>query len=113
AMNEARPALLKLFIDTFQKYAIEALLAPTTPAVAATQGPQASSLETFLRFIRNTDPGSNAGIPGLTIPAGLRPTTPLPVGRARGGGRAGQWRLRAAGVATDQGLGRPPPPPRR
>jgi len=113
AMNEARPALLKLFIDTFQKYAIEALLAPTTPAVAATQGPQASSLETFLRFIRNTDPGSNAGIPGLTIPAGLGPTTRLPVGLSLDGLRGSDERLLAVGMAIEQVLGRTPPPPRR
>ena len=51
------------------------MIAPTTPAVAVKQGPEASSLQTFLLFIRNTDPGSNAGIPGLTIPAGLGPMT--------------------------------------
>src|SRR5437879_4435966 len=74
AMREGRPTLLKLFADTFQKYGIDALVGPTTPAIAVTQGPEASSLQTFLLFIRNTDPGSNAGIPGLTIPAGLGPT---------------------------------------
>jgi hypothetical protein len=38
------------------------------------QGPEASALETFLLFIRNTDPGSNTGIPGLVIPGGLGPS---------------------------------------
>src|SRR5207244_10872822 len=60
--------------------ALLALVLATTPSVAVPQGPQASSFETFVRFIRNTDPGSNPGMPGLTIPAGLGPTTGLPVG---------------------------------
>src|SRR5437660_4020080 len=95
AMSTGRPALLKHFVDTFEKYAIEALLAPTTPTVAVAQGPEASSLETFLRFIRNTDPSSNAGVPGLTIPAGLGPTTGLPVGLSLDGLRDTDERLLA------------------
>ena len=112
AVVTGRPALLKYFIDTFQKYAIEALLAPTTPSVAVAQGPEASSLETFLRFIRNTDPGSNAGIPGLTIPAGLGPTTGMPVGLSLDGLRDSDERLLAIGMAIEQVLGRTPPPRR-
>jgi indoleacetamide hydrolase len=113
AISEARPALAKHYIDTFAKYAVEALLAPTTPAVAVTQGPDASSLETFLRFIRNTDPGSNAEIPGLTIPAGLGPTTRMPVGLALDGLRDSDERLLAIGMAIESVLGRLPPPPAR
>jgi mandelamide amidase len=112
AVVTGRPALLKYFIDTFQKYAIEALLAPTTPSVAVAQGPEASSLETFLRFIRNTDPGSNAGIPGLTIPAGLGPTTGMPVGLSLDGLRDSDERLLAIGMAIEQVLGRTPAPMR-
>jgi len=112
AIGTGRPALLNYFIDTFQKYAIEGLLAPTTPAVAVAQGPEASSLETFLRFIRNTDPGSNAGIPGLTIPAGLGPTTGMPVGLSLDGPRDADERLLAIGMAIEQLLGRTPPPKR-
>ena len=112
AMAGPRPELLKHFIDTLDKYAIEALLAPTTPSVAVAQGPQASSLETFLRFIRNTDPGSNAGMPGLTIPAGLGPTTGMPVGLSLDGLRDSDERLLAIGMAIEQVLGRTPPPKR-
>jgi Asp-tRNA(Asn)/Glu-tRNA(Gln) amidotransferase A subunit family amidase len=110
AISEARPALLKHFVDTFEKYAVEALLAPTTPSVAVAQGPEASSFETFLRFIRNTDPGSNAGIPGLTIPAGLGPTTRMPVGLSLDGLRDSDERLLAIGMAIEKLLGRTPPP---
>jgi Asp-tRNA(Asn)/Glu-tRNA(Gln) amidotransferase A subunit family amidase len=110
AMEQARPALLRHFADTFQKNGIDALIAPTTPHVAVVQGPEASSLPTFLLFIRNTDPGSNAGIPGLTIPAGLGPSTGLPVGLSLDGPRGSDQRLLAIGMAIEKVLGRTPPP---
>src|SRR5438105_3151554 len=113
AILNARPALLKHFVDTFEKYAVEALIGPTTPSVAVSQGPQASSLATFGRFIRNTDPGSNAGMPGLTIPAGLGPTTRLPVGISLDGLPDSDERLLAVGLAIEHVLGRTPPPPSR
>jgi Asp-tRNA(Asn)/Glu-tRNA(Gln) amidotransferase A subunit family amidase len=112
AMEQARPALLKHYNDTFAKYAIDALVGPTTAQVAVPQGPEASSLPTFLLFIRNTDPGSNAGIPGLTVPAGLGPSTGLPVGLALDGLRGMDERLLALGLAIEQVLGRTPPPRR-
>ena len=112
AMQQARPALIAHFADTFRKYGIDALVGPTTPHVAAAQGPEASSLETFLRFIRNTDPGSNAGIPGLTIPAGLGPSTGLPVGLSLDGPRGSDERLLALGLAIEELLRRTPPPTR-
>jgi mandelamide amidase len=112
AMRDARPALLKVYTETFQRYGIDALIGPTTPAVAATQGPEASSLPTFLLFIRNTDPGSNAGIPGLTIPAGLGSSSGLPVGVSLDGPRGSDQRLLAIGLAIERVLGRTPPPGR-
>ena len=112
AMEQARPALAAHFAETFTTYGIDALIAPTTPQVAVPQGPEASSLETFLLFIRNSDPGSNAGIPGLTIPAGLGPTTGLPVGLSLDGPRGSDERLLALGLAIEELLGRTPPPKR-
>jgi mandelamide amidase len=111
-MRDARPALAKHFADTFRTGRIDALIGPTTPRVAVEQGPNASSLETFLTFIRNTDPGSNAGIPGLTLPAGLGPTTGLPVGLSLDGPRGSDTRLLALGLAIERLLG-PIPAPRR
>jgi mandelamide amidase len=112
AMQRARPALLAHFVDTFQKHDIDALVSPTTPHVAVRQGPEASSLATFLLFIRNTDPGSNAGIPGLTVPAGLGPTTGLPVGLSLDGPRGSDERLLSIGLAIERVLGRTPAPRR-
>lgn len=111
AIEQARPALIQAFADIFQKHGIEALIGPTTPQVAVVQGPDASSLKTFLLFIQNTDPCSNAGIPGLTIPAGLGPTTGLPVGLSLDGSRGSDTRLLAIGMAIEKLLG-PTPAPR-
>ena len=61
---------------------------------------------------RNTEPGSNAGIPGLTVPAGLGPSTGLPVGLSLDGPRGSDERLLAIGMAIERGLGRIPPPRR-
>src|SRR5438034_9940042 len=92
--------------------ALRALVLATTPSVAVPQGPEASSFETFVRFIRSTDPGSNAGMPGLTIPAGLGPTTGLPVGVSLDGLPDRDERLLAVGLAIERVLGRTPPPKR-
>ena len=112
AMEQARPALRRHFVDTFRTYGIDALIGPTTPRVADLQRPEASSLETFLLFIRNTDPGSNAGLPGLTIPAGLGSTTGLPSGISLDGPPNSDDRLLAIGIAMEKVLGRTPPPAR-
>ncbi len=109
ALAEARPALQRHYADTFARHRLDALIFPATPRVAIPQGPEASSLETFLLFIRNTDPGSNAGIPGLVIPAGLGPSG-LPVGIEIDGPAGSDRRLLAIGLAIEALLERTPPP---
>ena len=54
----------------------------------------------------------HAGLPGLTIPAGLGPTTGLPVGISLDGPRGSDERLLAIGIAIEHVLGRTPPPKR-
>ena len=71
AMTTSRPALQKLYADTFATSKLDVIIFPTTPVIAIKQGPEASSNPNFGLFIQNTDPGANAGIPGLSIPAGL------------------------------------------
>jgi indoleacetamide hydrolase len=109
AITKVRPALQRHYADTFAKYRVDALIAPTTPVVAVRQGPEASALETFLLFIRNTDPGSNAGIPGLVIPGGLGPSR-LPVGVSLDGPAGSDRQLLSLGLAVEQVLGRTPAP---
>ena len=70
AISEARPKLQALYASVFADNHIDALLFPTTPHIAPPAGPDSSSLANFGLYIQNTDPGSNAGIPGLSIPAG-------------------------------------------
>jgi indoleacetamide hydrolase len=64
---------------------------------------------TFPTYIRNTDPGSNAGIPGLSLPAGLTKSN-LPVGLELDGPVGGDQRLLALGLAIETALGVLPPP---
>nr|AEV57144.1 indole acetimide hydrolase [uncultured bacterium] len=60
-------------------------------------------------YIRNTDPGSNAGIPGLSLPAGIGPDG-LPVGLELDGPAGSDRDLLAIGAALETVLppiGRP------
>ncbi len=109
AIKTGRPALQKLYADTFAQYRIDALIFPTTPHVAIDQGPEASSIANFGLFIQNTDPGSNAGIPGLSIPAALG-ASGLPVGVEIDGPAGSDRRLLAIGLAIESALGPLPAP---
>lgn len=109
AMQTDRPALARLYADTFARHRLDALVFPTVPHIAPAANPQASSLETFLLFIQNTDPGSNAGIPGLQVPMGMGATSGLPVGLELDGPAGSDRRLLAIGLAMEPVLGRVPP----
>ncbi|WP_436869169.1 indoleacetamide hydrolase [Acinetobacter courvalinii] len=80
AIQEARPQLLALYQTTFQEHQLDALIFPTSPIVAPLVDEQVSSIGQFQRLIRNTDPGSNIGLPGLSLPIGLGKKSQLPVG---------------------------------
>jgi mandelamide amidase len=77
ALNIQRPALQKLYDDYFSDNVVDAILFPTTIAPATpidmAKGSGDMSINggapvpTFNTMIRNTDPGSNAGIPGLSL----------------------------------------------
>ena len=81
AISVQRPALQKLYAAYFRDNNVDAILFPTTvaPAVAIDmdKGSGEVSLNggtaapTFNTLTRNTDPGSNAGIPGLSLFAGM------------------------------------------
>jgi len=85
----SRKQLQTLYEETFKKHRIEALVFPTTPRTAALIGEDETvelngqQLPTFGTFIRNTDPGSNASLPGVSLPIGL--ANSLPVGLALDG----------------------------
>ena len=110
AMKTARPALQALYRDTFAKSKLDAIAFPTTPHVAIPANPDSSSIQNFTLFIQNTDPGSNAGVPGLQIPVGLGSTTKLPVGLELDGPAGSDRRLIAIGLAMEKLFGRLPAP---
>ncbi len=112
AMKTARPALQKLYRDTFRRHRLDALVFPTVPKVAMPASPDSSSVPVFMGVIQNTDPGSNAGVPGLQIPAGLGASSQLPVGIELDGPAGSDRRLVAIGLAIEATLGRLPAPAR-
>ncbi len=112
AMQTARPALQKLYRDTFAQHRLDALVFPTVPQVAIAANPESSSLGQFVAMIRNTDPGSNAGLPGVQVPMALGTSSRLPVGLALDGPAGSDRRLLAIGMAIQSLLGQLPPPPR-
>ncbi len=117
AIEQHRPKLQRLYAETFAKHRLDALIFPTTPLPAQ---PLEDSNEvtlngkrvpTFFTFIANTDPGSNAGIPGLTLPMGMT-AAGLPLGLELDGPSGSDRRLLSIGLALEAVLG-PVPAPKR
>jgi len=110
-----RPALQRLYAETFRAHRLVALVFPTTPLPAAPVGDDQTTklngadVPTFPTFIQNTDPGSNAGIPGLTVPIG-RTEAGLPVGLELDGPAGSDRRLLGIGLALEALFGRLPAP---
>ncbi len=118
AMTVHRPALQAYYTKAFAEHRIEVLLFPTTPSAAVPMDTvngsgkmtlNGASVDTFGTMIRNTDPGSNAGIPGLAIPAGMT-ATGMPVGLEIDGPVGSDRRLLALGMAIEKVLGPVPAP---
>jgi indoleacetamide hydrolase len=110
AIRTARPALQQLYRDTFAHNHLDAIVFPTVPRVAIDSNPDSSSLANFVLYIQNTDPGSNAGVPGIQIPIALGATSQLPVGMELDGPSGSDRRLLAIGLALENLLGKIPPP---
>ncbi len=108
AMATQRPALQRLYADTFATHRLDALVFPTTPHAAMAATPESSSLENFLLYIQNTDPGSNAGIPGVQLPMGMGTAVKVPLGLELDGPAGSDRRLVAIGMAVEAVLGRVP-----
>ncbi len=114
AIATGRPQLQALYADYFKTQGVGAILFPTTPLPARPINPDGDMgtdtvelngqrVPTFGTYIRNTDPGSNAGIPGLSIPAGLT-AGGLPVGLELDGPVGNDLRLLAMGRAIEKVL---------
>ena len=103
-MKTARPALQALYRDTFAKNKLDAIAFPTVPKVAIASNPDSSSLANFLLFIQNTDPGSNAGVPGIQLPIALGASSKLPVGLELDGPAGSDRKLLAVGMAMEKAV---------
>jgi indoleacetamide hydrolase len=115
ALGKHHPALQEAYRRYFRERGVAAVVFPTTPLPAAKIGEDDSVLlngvpvPTFGTFIRNLCPGSAAGIPGLTLPAGMTKAG-LPVGIALDGPESSDQELLAIGLALEAVLPRLPAP---
>jgi len=120
ALSVHRPMLQRLFETCFRDHRLDAILFPTTPAAAPLIDTERGSGEmsingrepvsTFHRLTRNTDPDSSAGIPGLSLFAGMTDSG-LPVGLEIDGPLGSDRRLLGLGLSVEALLGRAPAPP--
>ena len=116
ALSVHRPALRTLYRSYFAEHRVDAILFPTTPLPARPiEGSDrvvtlnGVDVPTFATYIRNTDPASNAGIPGISLPAGSHPpadgaAAPLPVGIELDGPDGSDRRLLAIAAAIESTL---------
>ena len=115
AMNVVRPQLQKLYADTFGQNRLDAIVFPTTPLPAASIGQDSTvdlngnPVPTFQTFIRNTDPGSIAGVPGISLPVALT-RGGLPVGIEIDGPAGSDRHLLGVAVTLENILGPLPAP---
>jgi Asp-tRNA(Asn)/Glu-tRNA(Gln) amidotransferase A subunit family amidase len=115
ALGQHRPALQATYRRYFRDRDVAAMIFPTTPLPAAKIGEDdtvmlnGATVPTFGTFIRNLTPGSAAGLPGLSLPAGLTKTG-LPVGIAIDGPEHRDQQVLAIGAAVETVLPRLPAP---
>ncbi len=112
----ARVRLQAAYAGYFGDNRVDAMIFPTAILPARPIGHDLTvelngeQVPTFFTFIRNTDPGSNAGIPGISLPAGITPAR-LPVGVELDGPAGSDRRLLAIAAAIEAVLPAPPVPP--
>ena len=115
AANVLRPQLRKQYADLFERHGIDAIIFPTTPLPASpiigfdSVDVKGKPIPTFLAFISNTDPGANAGVPGITVPFALT-TAGLPIGIGLDGPEGSDRHLLSLGLMLEHLFGRLPEP---
>jgi mandelamide amidase len=106
AIARYRPQLQAAYAQLFAQDRLDAILFPTTPAAARPLAERdemtlnGRKVATFPTMIRNTDPGSNAGLPGLAMPAGTT-AAGLPVGLELDGPAGSDRRLLEVGLGIE------------
>jgi indoleacetamide hydrolase len=112
---ERRPALQDVYRRRFGEQGCAAIVFPTTPAPPPVIGEDGTfnlngkPVPTFTTIIRNTGPGSVAGIPGISLPAGMT-ATGLPVGIELSGPQSSDRELLAIAAAVERLLPKLPAP---
>jgi Asp-tRNA(Asn)/Glu-tRNA(Gln) amidotransferase A subunit family amidase len=114
AVNKYRPQLQQLYADYFAKNNVQAMFFPTTALPARLIGQDevelnGKKISTGGAYIRNAGPGSSAGMPGLTLPAG-RTKSGLPVGMELDGPMNSDRTLLAIGIAMEAHISPLPAP---
>jgi Asp-tRNA(Asn)/Glu-tRNA(Gln) amidotransferase A subunit family amidase len=115
ALDVLRPQLQAAYREHFRRHDVAAVIFPTTPLAAAPIGDDETvdlngeRAPTFPTFIRNTSPGSVAGIPGISLPAAMT-AAGLPLGLELDGLEGDDARLLAIAAAVEAVLPKMPPP---
>jgi len=115
ALDVLRPQLQAAFRDHFARHDVAAIVFPTTPLPAAPIGDDETVLlngervPTFPTFIRNSGPGSVAGIPGISVPAATT-AGGLPLGLELDAPAGSDARLLAIAAAVEAVLPKPAAP---
>lgn len=84
AIHEHGPKMREIYGKVFEEHGLDAIAFPTTPLPARKIGEDetvklnGNDVPTFPTYIRNTDLGSNLGVPGISIPCAVE--NGLPVG---------------------------------
>lgn len=96
------------YVACLREVEADALLFPTVLIPACRIGAEtvavgSEALDVFAAYTRNTEPGSNAGVPGITVPAGLT-RDGLPVGLALDGAPYSDQRILQIGKEMERVL---------
>lgn len=84
AIEQHRPAMRQIYAQAFDAHELDAIVFPTTPLPARPIGQDetiklnGAAQPTFRTYVRNTDLGSNLGVPGISLPCPVG--AGLPVG---------------------------------
>jgi mandelamide amidase len=98
AITVHRPALREAYHSYFATHGVDAIVYPTTPLPARSLDERETVVlngrprNTMLIYVRSTDPASNAGIPGVTVPGELS-AVGVPLGLAFDGPQGSDRRL--------------------
>jgi len=115
ACDDRMARLRSLFQDYFAQQKVAAIIFPTTALTASAIGDDEQvmlcgrPISTFAAFLRNTEPATLAGLPGISLPAGLSPDG-LPIGIELDGLPGADRRLLAIAAAIEPLLSPLPPP---